>query len=807
MKKLAHIRTNNGIREEQPLSAHCIQTAKYASEELKEIGLYHVGYIAGLLHDIGKASEKFQEYLEKAWAGEDVVRGSVQHTATGVIFILERYHNGKDFYRLLTTEMIAYGIGGHHGLFDCVNPDGINGFQYRLEKDKDKLEYEEAVKYFQKEICPEGELDCLFEEAVKEIRNFIGRIKPDCKDKSDYLTQIGFMTRMVLACVIDADRIDTCEFMGGKPTPQREADAQIWKKQLEYLEDKLAQFSNSKPIDRVRRFISEECAKAGQLPHGIYRISVPTGGGKTLSTLRFALSHAMTHEKKRIILITPLLSVLDQNAKAIREYLKDESLITEHHSNVVREDNAAEEETGESDFFKENWGTPVIISTMVQFLNLLFKHKTSCVRRMQALMDSVIVLDEVQTIPKRTIGLFNHAMNFLVSCCNTTVILSSATQPCFEEVPVRLHLMKNPDIVLLSKEQQIPFQRSEVCDCVTPYGMEMTELADFCMDKMAEVSSLLLVCNTKAEAKAIYQYAMEVCQEYTFYLLSTAKCQEHRVETLEQIRRQLEDLRKGKSVKKMICISTQIVEAGVDFSFQAVVRIMAGMDNLAQVAGRCNRSNEYGEGCKVYLVKLKGERLSALKEIEQAQKSTESILERWRRGDYSSDKSILDPEVIHDYYENLFAQAKGEMKYPCSFKGEFLYLTDLFSCNKAGVDQEKLKSSFVLKQAFLTAGELFEVFDSEKIDIIVPYEKGGKDLIADFHSERAKHDYGFLQELIQKSRKFTISVFEYEKQKLIDYGWLSTDPGKRVYILDTAAYKDDIGLDIKSDGENSFLCY
>ncbi|MBQ2726264.1 MAG: DEAD/DEAH box helicase family protein, partial [Clostridia bacterium] len=237
----------------------------------------------------------------------------------------------------------------------------------------------------------------------------------------------GLLVRLLTSAVMEGDRRDTAEFMSGAVYPP-EADQNLWQTLLAGMEAKLNTLDSSSPINAARRKISDICREAAGKHSGVYRLNVPTGGGKTLSALRYALAHAEKYSKKRIIFTFPLLSVLEQNSDAIRKYTGDD-FVLEHHSNAVQE-KISPEKLDDYELLTENWSSPIIITTLVQLLNTMFDGKTSSVRRFHALTDTVIVIDEVQTVPGNMLTLFNLAVTFLAEFCNTTVLLCSATQPC-----------------------------------------------------------------------------------------------------------------------------------------------------------------------------------------------------------------------------------------------------------------------------------------------------------------------------------------------------------------------------------------
>lgn len=805
MNLYAHLTNKRGIREEQSLRAHCVQTAEYASACVENIGLYHMAYLAGLLHDMGKATKKYNDYLEAAFAGESVVRGSVNHTFAGVIYILENFHiQSASPMEKLIAEIISYAIGGHHGLFDCVDLEGKNGFLHRLQKDKAELCYEEALNNFLEQVADKKEIERLFRKATEEFRTLFEKLQIDWEKKLQKIFfQISLLARLLLSCVIYGDRRDTKEFMEGINSLKEKPVSWLFEK--EYLERRLSQFDITSPINQVRSIISDQCLEAAERPNGIYRLNVPTGAGKTLSALRYSLAHAERFDKKRIIFIIPLLSVLEQNAKVVREFVQDENLILEHHSNVVSEkefagDNA---ELDEYEILTENWESPIVISTLVQLLNILFTHKTSAIGRMRALCDSVIIIDEVQSIPKKTIAMFNMAINFLSTYCNATIVLSSATQPCLEKMDWPVKFAKQPDMVKLDKNQMEVFERADIVDRTDPYGMDMEMCVDYFHSLIEERESLLVICNTKREARELFERMSKISESEDWYIyhLSTAMCQNHRVEVLENLQNNLaalqDNLKNNRETKKIVCISTQLVEAGVDFSFDCVVRVLAGIDNLAQSAGRCNRSNEYGRKGRVYLIKLRDENLSMLKEIADAQDSTQKVLIRAKQ---MKDMTLIGESATQIFYNSLYQEKgmKNQIKYPIEDCGSVLYLTNLLGNANPYVKKDE---TFFLHQPFKSIGKRFEVFDDQTFDVLVPYDDGC-DLIEELREmERTDFFMPSMKQIMKKMNGYTISIFKWQRDKLWDEGLLYGLFENRILILDAKAYDGQYGLNDKAELE------
>lgn len=791
----AHINDDGKI---QSVREHCLETASFAAERLEPAGLSNTAYLAGLLHDMGKCKKDYRVYIENAAAGKKVQRGSVNHTFAGVIFAIERWHTHTDNkIAVLTAEIIAYAVGAHHGEFDIVDFDSESGFEYRLDKDRKEICYEESLKNYLRECAEEQELDRRFSLACAEIEKISLKSKEyGFATRRRYYFICGLIARMVLSAVIEGDRRSTAEFMDGSKAGYIEADKELWKKRLENVETKISCFDNSTPINKARRYFSDKAAAFTDMSSGIFRLTLPTGSGKTLTSLRLALANAAKFTKKRIIFVIPLLSVLEQNRNVIRENLGDDSIITEHHSNVIRTFETPEE-LDRYELLTETWESPVIITTLVQLLDTLFKNQTTAIRRTGALADSIIVIDEVQSLPKKTISMFNMAMNFLAYFCDTTVVLSSATQPEFGNTDIPLKYSEPIDIIPYEAERFDVFKRTEVVDKTSKYGMDFDELADFAGSILKEASSLLIICNTKNSSEKIYESMKHIADSCEAFHLSAAMCMKNREDVLKEVKKRLED--QSPKRRPVICVSTQIVEAGVDISFECVIRIEAGIDNIAQAAGRCNRSNDFGRICKVYIVNLKSgcEKLKMLREIETSQRKTQELLGMYGENPLKYKNDILSSESISCYYRSLFddSETKLAFDYPHIFAGgirDDLY--NLLAENCEFKKRLKTRQSYLLNQAFLTAGSAFEVFDENTYDVIVPYKKEGESLIADLNSGKAEFSSAYIRECIERAKPYTIRIFEYQRRKLIDNGMLCVLYDGHFMTLNGFCYSDETGL-------------
>lgn len=771
---------NKGI-EYQLLEEHNRNTAKYASECLETIVMKYTGDLVGLLHDMGKYKETFQKYLED---GDDSKRGSVNHSFAGCRLLLEKFHGDRvESYEDLTAEILAYAVGAHHGLFDCVNMDHVMGFDYR--QTKEGIFYEESCHNFLSECLDEEALRQRFREAHEELSVVYERLltvskRNDGFHQEEFKFYLGILVRLVLSAVIAGDRRDTAEFMEGVVFSDNwESRTTLWQERLSYMENKLSEKAQETAIDKARMAISNQCRLAAEHEKGIFRLNVPTGSGKTLSALRFALAHAKKWNCKRIIFVAPLLTIIDQNAKAIRDYVGDDSIILEHHSNVV-DSLENSDDLKEWELAAERWEEPIIITTMVQLLQTMFSGKTTSIRRFHTLTNAVIVLDEVQSVPNDKLSLFNSMVNFLSTVCGTTFLLCSATQPCFEETK---HPMLDcvKDVVPYSSSLWSAFERTVITDAGR---MTLADIPDFAVELLNETDSLLIICNTKKEAEYLF-HVLKDKAEHIFHL-SASMCMAHRKEKLAS----LEVLLKHRH-EKIICVATQVIEAGVDISFNCVIRLAAGLDSIIQSAGRCNRHGESKEPVPVYVIQCADEQLGLLKDIKRGKEAMLSLLAQYKKSPEKYGHSLSSDQAIRWYYRKLYTNimTEGNNIQDGNIKigKETVTLYSLLSDNSKYLD-ETMYGKYCLNQAFALAGKSFQVFDESTTDIVVPYGDG-KVLIEELEQEW-QPTVSFMRKWQQRAKSYTISIYEQQKRAL---EYLLNDV-HGVFVLSEDAYDEQIGL-------------
>lgn len=793
MELLAHISED---RRKQSLKEHCLNVAKYAKACLTSVSLGKCGYLSGLLHDMGKATKAFNDYLV---GNSNKSKGSIIHTFQGCRYLLEKYH-GEDIeqYQALTAELLAYAIGSHHGLFDCIDDSKKSGFKHRLTKEGPEIDYQNSKNNYFVNCISEKEISNLFQEAVTELKPILDKLSNDESIKDDELFfYFGMNARLILSALIEGDRRDTVEFMTDKKVLNNNFNMQnIWESRLSFMEKKLEELNSESPIAKARHKISKACKGFSEQKPDIYRLNVPTGGGKTLSSLRFALAHAKKWKKQRIIFTSPLLSIIEQNSKVIKDFVGDKSIVLEHHSNVIKpQDN--KDELEEMELLTESWSSPIIITTLVQLLNTLFSSKTTSIRRFQALCNSIIVIDEVQTVPNKMLTLFNLAINFLAKVCKTTIVLCSATQPCLEEVKHSLSGSLK-QMVEYSEEIWNTFKRTNIIDAGSK---TLNEIPNLIRESLEEADSLLIVCNKKSEAEFLFR---EFCNdnEITCFHLSASMCVKHRRKTLDDLKLALEDSKDFGS--KTLCISTQVIEAGVDISFQSVIRFSAGMDNVIQAAGRCNRNGESEELQNVRIIRCSDENLRHLEEIQKGKDATEQLLYRFEKNPENYAFKLESDKAINYYYKSLYSSMSiGYQDY--SLKNYKTSIFDLLSNNEKFADENSEDADkYCFRQAFKIAGQNFDVFDSFTTSVIVPYEDG-KELIADLCSEKAQKNLNFRIEIVEKIKEYSLSIYNWQKDKLINDGAVKSILDNSILVLQEEYYDKNLGLVTNKTIEQEFL--
>lgn len=725
----AHVIPNEN--KEQSISEHICAVSAISNEINPLDDIAKITMLAGIYHDVGKYSPAFQQYMDKIKKNSgEVNRGEVNHATAGGLLVRELTKSTR------LMEVLSVIIYSHHGLQDCVNLE--NG-QHLLEKrqnqeyQKDKNIDLDIVRERFYENNDRTQLEDLTSQAAGEIDEAIIKAiinfdrKYAGKNYGSRNFYLGMYIRLLLSVLIDSDRIDTAEFMQERKIYdlQKPKNSEwIWSKCVDYYDEYIKKFEERNRIDKYRMEISRLCGESGKQANRLYRLTVPTGAGKTLSSLRFALYHAKEYKKQHIYYVASYTSILEQNAEEIRAAVGRKDIVLEHHCNVMQ---GTEEEKVRYKYLTENWlEAPIIVTTAVQMLNALFDGKTGAVRRMHSLCNSVIIFDEVQALPIKTIELFNLAVNFLTEFCNTTIVLCSATQPVFDELPEN-RMMKPKEMSVRPEKYEQVFKRTTLVDKtqMKKGGLSVEELGAFVVECFSTDKQILVVVNTKDCAEKLYYYLEKQNLTGNLFHLSTNM---HVLNRQKELAKMKELLAAEGDKIPLICVSTPLIEAGVDISFQSVIRSLTGLDSIIQAAGRCNRHAENTNG-NVYIVKMneKAENLSSLPDIRKAQEAMEKAVYCQRRN--GTDCDLNSEWMKTQYYRFYFNSQNAKTNYPVPEISSRANIVDLLSDNKLA--QERLYRFYggdsyqkcLLKQAFRTAGDLFEVIPEDgKLQVVVEHE-------------------------------------------------------------------------------------
>ncbi|MCF6280885.1 MAG: CRISPR-associated helicase Cas3' [Candidatus Polarisedimenticolaceae bacterium] len=654
------------------LSDHLQKTSKRAGELASSIGS-EWALLAGRWHDLGKYREKFQDYIriQTGYESENthIENGTRQpHSTAGAIHAVNTLPAGFG-------HIIAYLIAGHHaGLADWNG--GRGSLKYRLENGVE--EYNEA----------------LAESIPVELLSADTPTLPEMALSADAMS---LWIRMLFSCLVDADFLDTESYMQPDKSLYRQERLSLNELQTRFYASmsSLQQKSSKSSLSGIRNKILNQCESAAALPPGIFSLTVPTGGGKTLSSLAFALKHAARYDKKRIIYAIPFTSIIEQNADVFRSFLGKEAVL-EHHSNL---DVAPEKESSASRLAAENWDAPLIVTTNVQLFESLHASRTSRCRKLHNITNSVIILDEAQQIPRDFHAPITQVMRQLSEHYGVTWVLCTATQPVLTESksPFGQVMLKGlghvHEIISNPAELAVKLKRVEVQLPKPNSGrMSWSSLAD----ELAKEPSVLVIVNTRRQARKLFELLPDSKNNLH---LSANMCAQHRTELIAQIKIRLQQRRDG-DTRPLRVVSTQLIEAGVDVDFPLVYRAMAGLDSIAQSAGRCNREDKLKSG---RVVVFNAEEASPAGFLRQGEEITIEMIANGQLED------PLSPESFYHYFSMM--NSKGERdKYN---------IVDLLTM--------KSSADAPLAIQFREAAEQFRLIDDKGVAVIVPFEPEGCD--------------------------------------------------------------------------------
>jgi len=821
MDYLAHIRKSDA--KKQFLHEHLAGVAEISGRFASKIGLGKYGKITGLLHDLGKYSNEFQNYIKSAeglinpdeddYVDAYCLKGKIDHSSAGAQLIY-RNLSGKGQEGLLAAQIFSLCIASHHsGLIDCVSPNGSDNFNRRMTKSPEKTHFDEANSYMNDEI--KLKFDTIISESlfIKDLIYKLRSLRETNDSKETLSFKYGLLIRFLYSCLIDADRLNTADFEFPSGAKLRNnGDYVAWNILIERLNTKLLDFEkkeNKNNVDKLRQEISAHCYDFSTKPKGLYQLTVPTGGGKTFASLRFALSHADYHKMDRVIYVIPYTSIIDQNAEETRKILEDKNdkgeylnrVVLEHHSNLT-----PDEENYRQKLLSEDWDAPIVFTTSVQVLEALYGAGTRSARRMHQLANSVIIFDEVQTIPVRCVHLFNLALRFLTQNCGSTAILCTATQPLLDKVePNQRALQIMPEQQMMPDVKRLfdELKRVDVFDLRKVEGWTECEVKELAKAELKETGSVLIIVNTKNSAIKLYQ-EIKTFEHANIFHLSTNMCPAHRLEILNQIKDCLPD------EKPVICISTQLIEAGVDIDFGSVIRYLAGLDSIAQAAGRCNRNGTRPKQGRVSIVNSKEENLDRLKEIKTGREKAERVLDEYKNNPGSFNNDILGLAAMNQYYQYYFYERSQDMKYPVSkdsIVGRDDNLFNLLSENSlsvAGYKRININDPTIpCRQAFMTASKTFKAIESSARGIVVPFGKKGRCIINDLC---AADDLEKQFKLLKEAQRYSVNIFPHIWDKLDKQNAIhEAQEGTGIFYLDSQYYSDRFGLSEEPVNEMDIL--
>lgn len=741
MKYYAH--SNSGSKENwQSLSDHLNQTAERASNLLDHSVASHLARVAGFLHDLGKYSREFQSRLE----GANI---RVQHANDGAKALIAKFNNDPFMY--LTASILGHVIVGHHaGLPDSgtiIDLPSEATFQARIKRVSKELEFED-------EISLPFELPTNY--GIKNI-NYSGETQRNDKN----IFSLSFLTRVVFSAVVDADFLDTETFMRADIAPRGEYEDLL--SLAEKLANILGKFAGAAgQVNHQRAMILDTCIQKATLKKGFFKLSVPTGGGKTLSSMAFALKHANFHGQKRVIYVIPYTSIIEQNATVFRDVFGIENVL-EHHSNFDQEklliQNNGENVVQKLKLAGENWDIPIVVTTNVQFFESIYAARGSSCRKVHNMTNSVIVLDEIQMLPTEYLLPILAALDELVTNYGSTVVFSTATQPSLASVYPRLssavELMDDPNKLYEG------FKRVKV-----EFIAERSD--DQIAERMREENNAICVVNTRPHAREIFKCLSDDNAIY----LSTYLCPKHRGKVIEDIRNRL------KNNQPCMVVSTQLIEAGVDLDFTVGFRALAGLDSIIQVAGRVNREGKNLMG-KVFVFEPDGDvkRRTPIS-IRQKAEIAREIFE-----DFSDDPTSL--QAVAAYYERLYSVTDRS-----AFDKE--NILERFTLNQR-LDKKTGNKLFEPNFPFRKVAEDFRLISTPTTPLIIPWDDQANGLI-----EQVRVDL-YPRRFTRKLQPYVVDVYDHELARLQARGAVVLEGEVFNVLTNMDFYCNSTGLNVPDD--------
>lgn len=743
----AHSREVEGVIEYQLLKIHLVDVAKRCKVSAEVFGAAELSYITGILHDIGKFSLPFQKR----------VRGSsirTDHSTAGAQWIMQKANYreviGKLGISQYLARLVAYIVAGHHGgLQNYGTMDTEGTLKYRLSKSAEDVP---AWSHAWKEI----------DIPPMDRWNITLLQVPGLKDR-ELAWKYSFLGRMLYSCLVDADSIDTRIYCNPQDqvvvTERPPLTMKYLLSRFEVYMQRLLGNSKDTFVNRYRQQILDACNRQATTNPGLFTLYVPTGGGKTLSSLSFALRHAEEHGLRRIIYVIPFTSIIDQTAKVFRDALGADAVL-EHHSNLNEseyEENYGVDEVRRLKLSAENWDASVIVTTSVQFFESLFSNRRSQCRKLHNIANAVIVVDEAQSIPRQYVTPCLRAMQELVQSYGCSVVLCTATQPTWNELGVSpIEIMDQPspkELFDVFKRVMVNFRGNDA------EPVSDTEVVEW----MTHSAQVLCIVNTRKHAKMLYDQLTEEVAEGVYHL-SGRMCAKHRYSIIRRIRRILavNKRRKELGMRLRPCrvISTQLIEAGVDVDFPFVIRAMAGLDSIAQAAGRCNREGRLErEAAEVRVFYPEKQGMPTKGWMKETAIETQNVLR------YVKDEP-LSLAALQQYFDRIYGIYDGNVQ----------SVTD-------GKNIMGMSSPTNLEIPYEDIGKAFEMIDSRTQAIVIPMDKVARALM----KELAFTPYPM--QVMRKLQPYTVQVYSNELTAFKHKDLVHSIAG--IYVLQDLAYYDN----------------
>jgi CRISPR-associated endonuclease/helicase Cas3 len=704
MNLLAHVRQDAlGRWHEHALDEHLKSVATLARSHAARFG-GEWAYLAGLWHDLGKYRRRFQTYIRNASGYEPDAHikgessGKTPHSTAGALLACDRF--GKK------GRVLAYLIASHHaGLYDWTD-----GLAARLEDPDSRQELEESL-------------------AASPPASVLGHetFQPDLRSIPGGSPGFSLWVRMLFSALVDADFLDTERFMSPGLFEQRNqwpSLAQLTAA-FEIHMTSLAKNAPDTSVNRLRSEVLAQCRSKAALRPGHFSLTVPTGGGKTLSSMAFALQHAKLHNKRRIIYVIPYTSIIEQTADVFRGIFGD--AIVEHHSNA---ETTPENENSVSRLACENWDAPIIVTTNVQFFESLFAARPSRCRKLHNIVDSIVVLDEAQLLPPGFLQPILDVINLLAKHYGVTVVLSTATQPALttrEYFDTRQNLNGLENVREIIDDPDKLYSALERVRVRLPAAWDSTTEWSKLAGSLSRHPSVLAIVNRRQDARELWLQM----PEGTLHL-SALMCGAHRSQVIGEIKKRLKE---GAPTR---VVSTQLVEAGVDVDFPVVYRALAGLDSIAQAAGRCNREGRLDRGEVVVFLPPQPSPPGLLRKGEDA---CRSVLHG-----HDAQQNPLDRRLFARYFEQLYHACK---------------------LDEHGIGG-LLKVDAELAVDFRSAAEKFRLIqDEEAVPVIVLYRgfDGHDDSADQWLSALRKH--GPKRWLMRKLQRYTVNIHRQQALELL----------------------------------------